>query len=78
VAETSLARDRVKARLYAAAAVTEYWIVNLAEQVVEVHRQPGAEGYAAVSRHDRTHSAESRGPRVTVVEPTSTAVRAGR
>ena len=42
-----------KARLYAAAAVTEYWIVNLPEQVVEVHGQPGAEGYAAVSRHDR-------------------------
>jgi Uma2 family endonuclease len=53
VAETSLARDRVKARLYGAAAVTEYWIVNLPEQVVEVHRQPGPEGYAAVSRHDR-------------------------
>jgi Uma2 family endonuclease len=54
VAETSLARDRVKARLYAAAGVTEYWIVNLPEQVLEVHRQPGAEGYAAVSRHGRT------------------------
>jgi hypothetical protein len=37
VAETSLARERVKARLYAAAGVTEYWIVNLPEQVVEVH-----------------------------------------
>jgi Uma2 family endonuclease len=53
VAETSLARDRVKAQLYAAAGVTEYWIVNLPEQVLEVHRQPGAEGYAAVSRHGR-------------------------
>src|SRR4029077_7190018 len=45
VAETSLARDRLKARLYAAAGVAEYWIVNLSEQVLEVHRQPGAEGY---------------------------------
>jgi Uma2 family endonuclease len=53
VAETSLARDRLKARLYAAAGVAEYWIVNLSEQVLEVHRQPGAEGYAAVSRHGR-------------------------
>jgi Uma2 family endonuclease len=53
VAETSLARDRAKARLYAVAGVTEYWIVNLPEQVVEVHKQPGAEGYAAVSRHGR-------------------------
>jgi Uma2 family endonuclease len=53
VAETSLARDRLKARLYAAAGVTEYWIVNLPEQIIEVHRQPGAEGYAAVFRHGR-------------------------
>jgi Uma2 family endonuclease len=53
VAETSLARDRGKARLYAAAGVTEYWIVNLPEQILEVHRQPGPEGYAAVSRHGR-------------------------
>jgi Uma2 family endonuclease len=53
VAETSLARDRVKASLYAAAGVTEYWIVNLPDQVIEVHRKPEAEGYAVVSRHGR-------------------------
>jgi Uma2 family endonuclease len=53
VAETSIARDRGKARLYAAAGVTEYWIVNLPEQLLEVHKLPGAEGYAAVSRHAR-------------------------
>ncbi len=53
VAETSLARDRTKARLYGAAGVTEYWIVNLPEQILEVHSQPGPEGYAAVSRHGR-------------------------
>jgi Uma2 family endonuclease len=53
VAETSLARDRAKARLYAAAGVTEYWIVNLPEQVLEVHREPGLEGYAAVSHRGR-------------------------
>ena len=48
-----LARDRAKARLYAAAGVTEYWIVNLPEQVLEVHTEPGADGYAAVSRRGR-------------------------
>jgi Uma2 family endonuclease len=44
-------RDRLTARLYAAAGVTEYWIVNLPEQIIEGHRQPGAEGYAAIFRH---------------------------
>lgn len=49
VADSSLARDRAKARLYAAAGVTEYWIVNLIDDRVEVHREPGADGYARVS-----------------------------
>jgi Uma2 family endonuclease len=53
VAESSLARDRAKARLYAGAGVTEYWIVNLSEAVLEVHREPHAEGYAHVTHHRR-------------------------
>jgi len=53
VAETSLARDRAKARLYASAGVAEYWIVNLAEQLIEVHRGPRADDYATVTRHGR-------------------------
>jgi Uma2 family endonuclease len=41
VAETSLHHDRtVKAALYAEAGVPEYWIVNLIDDVVEVHREP--------------------------------------
>jgi hypothetical protein len=52
VAETSLARDRgVKSRLYAAAGTGEYWIVNLVDDVIEVHREPGPEGYALTKRH---------------------------
>jgi Uma2 family endonuclease len=53
VADSSLTRDRAKARLYAAAGVTEYWIVNLPEAVVDVHREPRAEGYASVERRGR-------------------------
>jgi len=46
VAESSLEYDRgEKARLYAACGVPEYWVVNLVERVVEVHRGPGAGGY---------------------------------
>ena len=46
VAVTSLEIDRVKALIYAEAGVKEYWIVCPQEKVVEVYRQPGAQGYA--------------------------------
>lgn len=52
VAASSLRKDReVKAPLYAASGFEEYWIVNVAERVVEVHRGPTPEGYASSSRH---------------------------
>jgi Uma2 family endonuclease len=50
VAESSVEVDRLKARLYAEAAVPEYWIVNLGERVVEVHRRPAEGGYGDVAR----------------------------
>ncbi len=37
-----------KARLYASAGVPDYWVVDLAARRVLVHREPGADGYAAV------------------------------
>jgi Uma2 family endonuclease len=41
VAVSSLAFDRdVKGSLYARAGVLDYWIVNLVDRVVEVHRRP--------------------------------------
>ncbi|HEY3355853.1 MAG TPA: Uma2 family endonuclease [Polyangia bacterium] len=52
VADSSLDLDRLKARLYAAAGVPEYWIVNLRERVVEVHREPRDTAYATVTRRD--------------------------
>jgi len=43
VAEASLDDDRgEKAGLYARAGVPEYWIVNLVDRVLEVHREPAA------------------------------------
>lgn len=42
VAESSLALDRgPKARIYARAGIADYWIVNLVDRVIEVHREPG-------------------------------------
>lgn len=50
VADSSLAFDRLrKARLYAVAAVTECWLINLRDDVLEVYRQPTAQGYASVT-----------------------------
>lgn len=41
---SSLRRDRVvKARIYARAGIPEYWIVNLDERLVEVHRDADPE-----------------------------------
>ena len=41
VAESSLSTDRnTKARIYAAAGLTPYWIVNLSARRVEVHDEP--------------------------------------
>lgn len=59
VADTSLRQDRLsKARIYAAAGVPEYWLVNLQDDCVEVFRAPDVEArqYAQRStahRYDR-------------------------
>jgi Uma2 family endonuclease len=44
VSDSSLQQDRLsKSRIYAGAAVPEYWIVNLRDDRVEVFRQPDAD-----------------------------------
>lgn len=44
VSASTLRYDRrTKARLYAASGLEEYWIVNLAESTVEVHREPAGD-----------------------------------
>lgn len=41
VADSSIAKDRAhKSALYARAQLAEYWVVNLVDEVVEVHRDP--------------------------------------
>jgi Uma2 family endonuclease len=52
VAQSSLRKDRLlKSGLYARAQVPEYWIVNLAERVVEVYRDPQGDRYSSMSTH---------------------------
>ncbi len=49
VADTSGQADRdLKVPLYARAGIPETWLVDLANEVIEVHRQPGLEGYREV------------------------------
>ena len=59
VSDASLAFDRgVKASLYARARIADYWLLNLMEAVLEVHRDPESPAdarpdwrYATVERH---------------------------
>ena len=54
VAETSLGFDRgVKAGVYARGGVQDYWIVNLVERILEVHRDPAANPAAPYGWHYR-------------------------
>ena len=57
VAETSLAYDRsTKLRLYAAAGVPEYWVVDCVAESIEVHRTPHGGGYGDVARATGAHA----------------------
>ncbi len=48
VSDSSTWRDLgQKARIYAAAGVPQYWVVDLTRRVVVVHREPSESGYAA-------------------------------
>lgn len=54
VADSSLDEDRgVKAQLYAEAEIPDYWIVNLVDGCVEVHRSPHAGHYQSLTTHFR-------------------------
>jgi Uma2 family endonuclease len=59
VADTSLRFDRAeKAAVYARAGIRDYWIVNLRDRVLEVHREPApmaeqplGRRYRSITRH---------------------------
>lgn len=44
VADSSLDRDRLKAQLYSNDLVARYWLINLAERVIEDYTQPISKG----------------------------------
>jgi Uma2 family endonuclease len=52
VADTSLRYDRrVKSKLYGAAGIVDYWIVNLPGRQIEVYREPRPNGYRTVTHY---------------------------
>ncbi|MBL0213451.1 MAG: Uma2 family endonuclease [Myxococcales bacterium] len=54
VSASSLGIDRgLKARLYAAAGMPEYWIINAEDLQIEVHRNPSRRRYQSVETFDR-------------------------
>jgi Uma2 family endonuclease len=54
VADSTLDYDRsVKALLYSRSDIFEYWIVNLQDNVIEVHRQPNPSGYQIIQSYRR-------------------------
>jgi Uma2 family endonuclease len=61
VADTTLAYDRgLKAPLYGRHGIAETWVVDLEGDKIEVHQEPGPEGYARVETVSR--GAELRVP----------------
>jgi Uma2 family endonuclease len=52
VADSSLRHDRrAKTRLYGAAGIADYWIVNLSERRIEVYSEPLPDGYRTTTRY---------------------------
>ena len=55
VAESSLEKDRnEKLRLYARAGIAEYWIIDVDQERLIVHRHPKGDEFTFVQQHDRS------------------------
>lgn len=73
IADASLAQDRLtKARMYAAAGIPEYWVVNLRDACVEVFRRPDPAAHAYVDSR-----AARRGDRIELTALPGAVVEAG-
>lgn len=71
VADASLRLDRrLKAGIYARAGIADYWIVNVSDRVLEVHRAPTREG-----RRSAYRSVEILGPEAAVAPLAAPRVR---
>lgn len=54
VADSSLARDRIKSRIYARAGISQYWILNLVDRQLEVSSDPESTSSEPAYRRQQT------------------------
>ena len=53
VVDTSIQYDRdIKLPLYSKSGIPEVWLVNLKDQAIEIHQEPGVKGYRRTLRPD--------------------------
>lgn len=80
ISDSSLRFDRItKARFYARYGAEEYWIVNVQDAVVEVHREPSGEQWALHTVRGGGEVLEPAGlPGVAIAVDPLLAVLAGR
>jgi Uma2 family endonuclease len=61
VADTSVEYDRkLKLPIYARAGVSEVWIVNLQEEVIEIYSRPSGDAYESAARRGRGDEVSSQ------------------
>ena len=78
VSESSLALDRHhKGSLYARAGLDDYWIVNLADRVVEVYRNPGPDPAASFGWRYQSVETFERGASASPLALPGAHIRAG-
>jgi Uma2 family endonuclease len=69
VADATVRLDLVrKARIYAAAGVPTYWVIDIGDGVVHVHTDPAETGYGAVTRHGPDEPLDASGVTLTLRE----------
>jgi Uma2 family endonuclease len=57
ISDSTLRLDRTrKAPIYGAAGIPEYWILNLRDRALEMHREPTPDGYGYIKRIDERAS----------------------
>lgn len=71
IADTTLAYDLgSKARLYAENGVADYWVIDLPNKLLHIHRQPQKDGYASLIKQPWTKGAVPLcAPDVTITLP---------
>jgi Uma2 family endonuclease len=69
VADSTVRLDLIrKARIYAAAGVPTYWVIDVDRDVVHIHTEPTSDGYATVVEHGPDDRLDACGVVLTLAE----------